>query len=135
MMTKNFRNIHKTMLHKLNVSCGRPLVGLFLGSLLISFASCHKDAKIDYSAKMNEFYVESRGLIETSADSTQRFTKKFCHFVINHEGSENDNLYQPTVHNIGVASEKFGCEFDSANLIIWIDLNPDWAGTDTIELF
>ena len=133
METKRIKITPNTLLHKLNASCGRPLVGLLLGGLMFSFASCHKEAaKIDYTARMNEFYLESRGLIETSADSTANFTKKFCHFVINHEGSETNEFYQPTVHNISAACDKFGCEFDSAWLVVWIK-TPDWEGTDTIS--
>ena len=128
MMTKSLKNIPSALLHKLNVSCGRPLVGLFFAGLIFSCSSSNDDG----INPMESYYMESLGLVHTSSDSTKRFAYKYNQFVFKTPGALDDELYKPTMNNLCAALDTFNCCLVSwgRNIIITIDYS--WDGDTTI---
>ena len=128
MMTKSFRNIHKSLLHKLNVSCGRPLVGLFFAGLIFSCASSTDDG----INPMETYYIESQGLVNTTLDSTENFAYKYNKYVFNTKGAQDDKFYKPTMKNLCTALDSFGSELLGWGLNVVITIDYKWEGDTTI---
>ena len=57
---------------------------------------------------MCAFYAESKGLMETSADSVCNYYHKFAGFHKQHPECEADELFPPTVENLDNAFTKYG---------------------------
>lgn len=127
-MTKSFRNIHKSLLHKLNVSCGRPLVGLFFAGLIFSCASSTDDG----INPMETYYIESQGLVNTTLDSTENFAYKYNKYVFGTPGAQDDKLYKPTMKNLCTALDSFGSELLGWGLNVVITIDYKWEGDTTI---
>lgn len=73
-------------------------------------SSCTADSVEEDAIHTNmlEYYAESRGLLETSADSVCNYYTKFAKFHNRHPECEEDELYPPTVENLGNAFSKYG---------------------------
>ena len=69
-------------LHKANSSCGRPLVSLIFGLLILSCSSSTEEIN-----PMESYYIESQGLVRTTIDSTLNFAHKYNHYVFNTPGA------------------------------------------------
>lgn len=84
---------------------------LCLAALPLFFGSCEKEASVQEDivhTSMSAFYVESKGLTETSADSVCNYYKKLAGFHNTYPECESDELYPPTVKNLGDAFTKYG---------------------------
>lgn len=82
-----------------------------LAALPLFFGSCEKEASVQEDiihTGMSAFYVESKGLMETSADSVCNYYKKLAGFHNTYPECESDELYPPTVKNLGDAFNKYG---------------------------
>lgn len=130
----NFRRITeknhsiKALLHKVNTSCGRPLVCLMLGLFVLSCSSSSEEFN-----PMEAYYNESLGLASTSLDSTMNFAHKYNKYVFNTQGAQSDVHYQPTMSNMCNAFQKFGYKLVGWNLDITL-VEEDWAGEEDIEI-
>ena len=73
-------------------------------------SSCTADSVEEDAIHTNmlEYYAESRGLLETSADSVCNYYTKFAKFHSQHPECEADELFPPTVENLGNAFNKYG---------------------------
>ena len=90
----------------------RPFVAgvICVITLAAALVGCQSDAAIpeDYvHTRMGEFYAESRGLTETSADSVVSYYHKFASFHGQYPECEADQLFQPTVENLDSAFTKY----------------------------
>jgi len=130
----NFRNANKeynpikALLHKVNTSCGKPLVSLMLGLFVLSCSSSTEEFN-----PMEAYYNESLGLASTSMDSTMNFAHKYNKYVFNTQGAQSDVHYQPTMSNMCNAFQKFGYKLVGWNLDITL-VEEDWAGEEDIEI-
>lgn len=113
--------IIKALLHKVNISCGRTLVYLLFGAFVMSCASMTDDG----ANPMESYYLESRGLSQSSIDSTLNFVHKYNRYVFNTPGSRNDVHYHPTMSNICAALDTFGYKLVGWNLDVTITVNND----------
>ena len=113
----------------INTSCGRPLIGLFVGALLFSFVSCNKDEQLNL---MPHYYQESKGLINTDIDSIHRFREKFQGYLKKSPESTSDTLYNPTVKNLHDAYKEFGIELLSFGINVCVTIDYRWEGDTTI---
>lgn len=114
---------------KINATCGRPLVALFFGILLISFVSCNKDEQLNL---MPQYYQESQGLINTNVDSIHRFREKFQGYLKKSPESTSDTLYNSTVKNLHDAYKEFGIELFSFGINVCVTIDYRWEGDTTI---
>ena len=79
-------------------------------TIMANLAGCQNDPAIpeDYvHTRMGEFYAESRGLTETSADSVVSYYHKFANFHGQYPECKADQLFQPTVENLDSAFTKY----------------------------
>ena len=113
----------------INTSCGRPLIGLFLGALLFGFVSCSKDVQLSL---MPQYYQESQGLINTDVDSIHRFREKFQGYLKKSPESTSDSLYNPIVANMRSAYREFGVDLISFSINVCITIDFRWEGDTTI---
>ena len=93
-MNKTILSI-KSLLHKANSSCGRPLVSLMFGLFVLSCSS-----STDETNQMESYYIESMGLPQTTLDSTKTFAHKYNKYVFKTPGAQNDVYYLPTMSNL-----------------------------------
>lgn len=77
---------------------------------------------------MSAFYVESKGLMETSADSVCNYYTKFAGFHNQHPECKADELFPPTVENLGNAFTKYGI-VQIGNIIV----KTEWDGETQIN--
>lgn len=99
------------LLHTAYTRVGRALLCLCLAALPLFMGSCQQDEAATEDAlhaDMLQYYAESRGLAETSADSVCNYYTKFASFHNQHPECEADELYPPTVENLGNAFTHFG---------------------------
>ena len=101
----------KYLFHKVNTSCGRPLVSLILGLFVLSCASISDDIN-----PMESYYIESKGLANTTIDSTLNFAYKYNYYVFHTPGAQDDVYYQPTLSNLCAALDTFGYALIAWNL-------------------
>ena len=118
----------KGLLHKVNASCGRPLVGFILAAFVLSCASGNDDG----INPMETYYIESQGLVNTTLDSTENFAFKYNKYVFNTKGALDDKLYKPTMKNLNAALDTFGAAIVSWGLGIVITIEYRWEGDTTI---
>ena len=74
-------------------------------------ASCEKEvtpSEDSVHTQMQALYVESTGLMETSADSVCNYYTKFAGFHNQHPDCEADELYPPTIQNLDNAFTHYG---------------------------
>jgi hypothetical protein len=119
----------KSLLHKANFSCGRPLVSLMFGLFVLSCSSSTEETN-----PMEYYYMESLGLAQTTLDSTKTFAHKYNKYVFKTPGALNDNYYKPTMSNLYAAFESFGFKlvgWDSDNTIT---IEENWGGEDKIDI-
>lgn len=89
-------------------------------------SSCQQDAadtEDALHANMLEYYVESRGLMETSADSVVNYYTKFASFHNQYPECEADELFPPTVENLDNAFTQYGI-VQIGNIIV----KTEWDG-------
>ena len=99
------------LLHSAYTRVGRAVLCMCLAALPLFFGSCEKEASVQEDiihTGMSAFYVESKGLMETSADSVCNYYKKLAGFHNTYPECESDELYPPTVKNLGDAFNKYG---------------------------
>ncbi len=126
-MNKTILSI-KSLLHKANSSCGRPLVSLIFGLLILSCSSSTEEIN-----PMESYYIESQGLVRTTIDSTLNFAHKYNHYVFNTPGALSDVHYQPTMSNLCTALDSFGYKLVAWNLNVTITVNDKWEGETEIN--
>ena len=93
--------------------------------------SCQQDEAATEDAlhaDMLQYYAESRGLAETSADSVCNNYTKFASFHNQHPECEADELYPPTVENLGNAFTQYGI-VQIGNIIV----KTEWDGETIIH--
>lgn len=118
----------KFLLHKANFSCGRPLVSLMFGLLILSCSSSSEETN-----QMESYYIESLGLAQTTLDSTKNFAHKYNKYVFKTPGAQNDVYYLPTMSNLRNAFETFGYKLVVWNLNVTITVNDKWEGETEIN--
>lgn len=94
------------------------LVGLVLALIL---PSCEQSVA-DENPIMEEYYKESVNLLTTTLDSVKSFKAKVDGYVIRNPEAKNHRRYSMIQENIKAAS-----------LRITIDIDPTWAGEDSIR--
>ncbi len=123
--------IPSALLHKVNTSCGRPLVLLIFGTVLLTVASCSQDAPVN---PMPQFYQESQNLITTDFDSTNRFCEKFRGYLKKSPEATSDELYKPTYKNMRNAYNEFGYDVLSFGAHVCILIKYAWESDTTIYI-
>ena len=83
--------------------------------------SCEKEV-FNYNSQMNEYYVESRGLMAVSLDSVTLFENKVNDFVTTYPLAKEYEKYPLILSNIKEASFRITIVIDTA-----------WAGHDYIR--
>ena len=126
-ITEKNRSI-KALLHRVNSSCGRPLVSLVLGLFVLSCTNSTEEFN-----PMEAYYNESLGLASTTFDSTMNFAHKYNKYVFNTQGAQSDIHYQPKMSNLCNAFKTFGYKLVGWNLDITL-VEEDWAGEEKIEI-
>ena len=114
------------LLHTAYTRVGRALLCLCLAALPLFMGSCQQDEAATEDAlhaDMLQYYAESRGLAETSADSVCNYYTKFASFHNQHPECEADELYPPTVENLGNAFTQYGI-VQIGNIIV----KTEWDG-------
>ena len=99
------------LLYSVYTRVGRGFLCICLAALPLFMGSCQQDeTAIEDALQVNmiEYYAESRGLMETSADSVCNYYKKLAGFHNTSPECEFDKLYPPTVENQGNAFTKYG---------------------------
>ena len=80
---------------------------------------------------MEQMYVESKNLPETSIDSIKSFTSKFGNYIKANPASMNNEYYTPTVENISYACSVFGYQLNISKT--GITINTEWDGETIIN--
>ena len=114
------------LLHTAYTRVGRALLCLCLAALPLFMGSCQQDEAATEDAlhaDMLQYYAESRGLMETSADSVCNYYTKFAGFHNQHPECEADELFPPTVENLGNAFTQYGI-VQIGNII----MKTEWDG-------
>ena len=99
------------LLHSAYTRVGRAVLFLCLAALPLLMGSCQQDEAATEDAlhaDMLQYYAESRGLMETSADSVVNYYKKFAGFHNQHPECEADEYYSPTIDNLSNALDNYG---------------------------
>ena len=95
------------------------------------FAACEKDltpSADPVHTQMQALYTESTGLNETSADSVINYYMKFASFHGQHPECEADELFPPTIKNLGNAFDKYGI-VQIGNVVF----KTEWSGETHIN--
>ena len=82
-----------------------------LAALPLFFCCCEKEVSVQEDivhTGMVALYVASTGLMETSPDSVCNYYKKLAGFHNTYPECESDELYPPTVKNLGDAFTQYG---------------------------
>ena len=119
------------LLHTAYTRVGRALLCLCLAALPLFMGSCQQDEAATEDAlhaDMLQYYAESRGLMETSADSVCNYYTKFAGFHNQHPECEADELFPPTVENLGNAFTQYGI-VQIGNIIV----KTEWDGETIIN--
>lgn len=119
------------LLHSAYRRVSRAFSCLLLAAMPFLTGSCQQDetsAEEALHATMLEYYAESRGLLETSADSVCSYYAKFSSFHNLHPDCEADELYTPTLENLGNAFTRYGI-VQIGNLIV----KTEWDGETHIN--
>lgn len=114
------------LLHSVYTRGGRAFLCLCLAALSLFMSSCQQDEAATEDAlhaDMLQYYAESRGLAETSADSVCNYYTKFAGFHNQHPECEADELFPPTVENLGNAFTQYGI-VQIGNIIV----KTEWDG-------
>ena len=114
------------LLHSAYTRVGRALLCLCLAVLPLFMGSCQQDEAATEDAlhaDMLQYYAESRGLAETSADSACNYYTKFASFHNQHPECEADGLFPPFVENLGSAFTQYGI-VQIGNIIV----KTEWDG-------
>ncbi|MCR5579592.1 MAG: hypothetical protein K6F74_10390 [Prevotella sp.] len=93
--------------------------------------SCQQDEAATEDAlhaNMLEYYAESRGLMENSADSVCNYYTKFASFHNQHPECEADEVFPPTVENLINAFTQYGI-VQIGNIIV----KAKWEGETHIN--
>lgn len=123
--------ITPALLHSVYTRVGRAVLCLCLAALPLFMGSCQQDEAATEDAlhaDMLQYYAESRGLMETSADSVCNYYTKFAGFHNQHPECEADELFPPTVENLGNAFTKYGI-VQIGNIIV----KTEWDGETIIH--
>ena len=119
------------LLHSAYTRVVRAVLFLCLAALPLFMGSCQQDEAATEDAlhaDMLQYYAESRGLAETSADSVCNNYTKFASFHNQHPECEADELYPPTVENLGNAFTQYGI-VQIGNIIV----KTEWDGETIIH--
>ena len=119
------------LLHSVYTRVGRAALCLCLAALPLFMGSCQQDEAATEDAlhaDMLQYYAESRGLAETSADSVCNYYTKFAGFHNQHPECEADELFPPTVENLGNAFTQYGI-VQIGNIIV----KTEWDGETIIH--
>lgn len=74
----------------------RGLIWPILTVFALTYVACNKDSDDSVNSKrMYEFYAESCGLTQTSADSVIQFSYKLGRYVTANPESQRDRYYPP----------------------------------------
>ena len=114
------------LLHSAYTRVGRAVLFLCLAALPLFMGSCQQDEAATEDAlhaDMLQYFAESRGLAETSADSVCNYYTKFASFHNQHPECEADELFSPIVENLGNAFTQYGI-VQIGNIIVKIE----WDG-------
>ena len=109
-------------------------IAIFL-LLTLGFASCEKENNIENEKpvdNMEIFFIESKGLPETSMDSVKSFISKFSAHIKTYPESQTSEYFNPTVDNMSHACSVFGYEFTIAKTGFLLE--TDWL-LDTLITF
>ena len=103
---------------------------VFFLFMALSFASCEKKNIVENEKtvdNMELFFIESKGLPETSIDSVKSFASKFGGYVKANPKSTNSEYYNPTVENMSYAASVFGYELTvfKTGILLETDWLPD----------
>lgn len=107
---------------------------MMLFVLTLGFASCDKsnqNESVGPKSNMEQMYVESKNLPETSIDSIKSFTSKFGSYIKANPASMNNENYTPTVENISYACSVFGYQLNISKT--GITINTEWDGETIIN--
>ena len=122
-----------SLLHQAYASCGRVFCVCLLLLSTIVFVACGSDEQQEDYASIEDpisllipYYLESKGLPETSADSIVRFVHKFGDYVKANPACRGDEYYQPTYDNMVYAGSLFGLTITTVTS--GIKLETDWFG-------
>lgn len=119
------------LLHSVYTRVGRAFLCLCLAALPLFMGSCQQDEAATEDAlhaDMLQYYAERRGLMETSADSVCNYYTKFAGFHNQHPECEADELFPPTVENLGNAFTQCGI-VQIGNIIV----KTEWDGETIIN--
>ena len=104
-------------------------IAIFL-LLALGFASCEKETIVENDKtvdNMELFFIESKGLPETSMDSVNSFVKKFSAHIKTNPESQKSEYFNPTVDNMSYACSVFGYKL-IVNVGVGITINDEWDG-------
>ncbi len=107
-------------------------VCLLLLSTIVFVACGNDEQQVEYASiedpisLLIPYYLESKGLPETSADSIVRFVHKFGDYVKANPACRGDEYYQPTYDNMVYAASLFGLTITTVTT--GIKLETDWFG-------
>ncbi len=126
----NLRNVVYLQANRQTIMIKKLLIGIFTIMVLAFVSSCTADSVEEDAIHTNmlEYYAESRGLLETSADSVCNYYTKFAKFHNRHPECEEDELYPPTVENLGNAFTQYGI-VQIGNIIV----KTEWEGEININ--
>ena len=118
------------LLHSVYTHVGRAVLFLCIIAPLLMGSCQQKEAATEDAlhANMVAYYAESRGLIDTSADSVCNYYKKLAGFHNTYPECELDEIYPPTVKNLGDAFTKYGI-VQIGNIIV----KTEWDGETIIH--
>ncbi len=90
--------------------------------LALTLPSCEQSASVDDYPIMEQYYTESVNLVTATLDSVNSFKAKVDGFVIRNPEAKNHRRYSMIQENVKAAS-----------LRITINIDPAWAGEDSIR--
>ena len=76
---------------------------------------------------MEMFFIESKGLPETSMDSVTSFISKFSTHIKTYPESQRSEYFNPTVDNMSYACSVFGYKL-VVHTGVGITINDEWDG-------
>lgn len=90
--------------------------------LALTLPSCEQSASVDDYPIMEQYYTESVNLVTVTFDSVKSFSNKVDGYVLQFPEAKNHKRYSQIQENIKAAS-----------LRITINIDPAWAGEDSIR--
>jgi len=99
-------------------------------ALVIELSSCEKESNVMNEKpvdNMEMFFIESKGLPETSMDSVTSFISKFSTHIKTYPESQRSEYFNPTVDNMSYACSVFGYKL-VVHTGVGITINDEWDG-------